>query len=269
MSYEVLDFDEQVLKRSHSIPVLVDFWAPWCGPCKMLGPLIEKLAGEAGGRWELVKVDTEAHQDLAARHQIASIPAVKLFRNGEVTAEFLGFKPEAQLRAWIDGQMPTAGAIDLEHAAELIDEGRLEQARPLLEGVLAAEPKRHAARLLLAEVLLSTDALAAAALLEQVPDDADEAAHAQALHLLATQAAQPASAFPEDPVKPRFLEGLAGMRGRDWDAALAAFIDVAERRRTYAGGIAAELGKAIFRYLGIRHPIADKHYRRLSSVLNS
>jgi len=269
MSYEVRDFATQVLERSREIPVLVDFWAPWCGPCKQLGPLLEKLAAEASGRWELVKVNTEEHADLATRYEIASIPAVKLFRGGEVLDEFVGFLPEIQIRAWLDTHLGPSGPSDLEAAAELIDNGDLPTARTRLEKILAESPTRQAARLLLAETLLASDPARAVQLLEEVPDDADEAGHAQALLILARAGSRPASDFPEDRVRDSLLAGLAAIRERNWDAALEAFIDVTERRPKYAGGLAAEAGKAIFRYLGIRHPIAERHYRRFSSAINS
>jgi putative thioredoxin len=240
----------------------------------MLGPVLENLAQSAEGRWELVKVNTEDHPTLAARHRISSIPAVKLFRNGEVVDDFVGFRPEAQLRAWLAPHLDATEAApvapdELEVAAEDIDEGRITEARSRLEAILATTPDRHAASLLLAEILLTAEPLLAVERVERIPADANEYSHAQALALLARAAATPEGDLPEDPVKAVLLRGLAAVRQREWDPAMEAFIEVTERRRNYAGGLAAEAGKAIFRYLGIRHPVADKHYRRFSSALNS
>jgi len=105
MSYEVTNFQTDVITRSQDIPVVVDFWAPWCGPCRMLGPVIEKLASEADDKWALVKVNTDQNQDIAANYQIRGIPNLKLFVNGEPVSEQVGALPEPVLKQWIDGHL--------------------------------------------------------------------------------------------------------------------------------------------------------------------
>ena len=100
-------FEHDVLQASYEKPVLVDFWAAWCGPCRMLGPVLEQLAEEQSDRWTLVKVDTEAHQELAMQYDIMSIPAVKLFHKGEVIGEFVGALPRNSIMRWLDAQLPS------------------------------------------------------------------------------------------------------------------------------------------------------------------
>ncbi|MCI4667586.1 MAG: thioredoxin [Bacteroidia bacterium] len=101
-----IDFQERVIQRSFEIPVVVDFWAAWCGPCRVLGPVITELAKEAGDAWELVKVDTEANQEIAQEYKIYSIPNVKLFHQGKEIAEFTGALPRHQIEQWLRENLP-------------------------------------------------------------------------------------------------------------------------------------------------------------------
>ncbi len=118
-------FGTEVLERSLSVPVIIDLWAEWCGPCKQLSPVLEKLAGEAAGSWVLAKIDTEANQQLSAALRVESIPMVMVAIGGQIVPGFVGAMPEAQVRQWIGqvmaeaerlgfgaGQSPTAGSAD-------------------------------------------------------------------------------------------------------------------------------------------------------------
>ena len=115
------DFDTAVLARSREVPVLVDFWAPWCGPCRSLKPLLEKLAGEYGGRFELAKLNSDEAPSVSARYAVRSIPAVKLFVDGEVVDEFTGALPEGPLRAFLDARLPDEAEKLRRQAATLAD----------------------------------------------------------------------------------------------------------------------------------------------------
>ncbi len=106
---ELIDFQSDVIEASKTTPVLVDFWAEWCGPCVQLSPTLEKLAEEAGDSWTLLKVNTESQPELAAEYGIRSIPNVKLFVNGEISGEFVGALPEEDIKRWLESNIPDQG----------------------------------------------------------------------------------------------------------------------------------------------------------------
>jgi putative thioredoxin len=103
----VADFDDKVLAASRAVPVVVDFWAPWCQPCRILKPILEKLAAEFGGRFILAKVNSDENQELSMRYGVRGIPAVKAFVNGEPVDEFTGALPEGQVREFIERLIPS------------------------------------------------------------------------------------------------------------------------------------------------------------------
>jgi len=152
-------FQTEVIERSKSVPVVVDFWAEWCGPCRSLGPVLERAVAERAGKVELVKVDTDSNQQLARAFNIQGIPAVKAFRDGEVVAEFVGAQPPPAVATFLDGLFPNEVDELVTHG----DEASLRQA-------LELEPSRPDAVLALARILHGRgDVDEAAKLLARVP----------------------------------------------------------------------------------------------------
>jgi putative thioredoxin len=148
-------FPAEVLQRSHEVPVVVDFWAPWCAPCRALGPVLERLAHEAAGTWELAKVDTDQNPSLAQAAGIQGIPAVRAFRNGREVAQFVGALPEDQVRLWLRQLGPTAGEVAAGEGARAEAAGDLEAAGEAYRRALQEEPGNEEARRGLARVELA------------------------------------------------------------------------------------------------------------------
>src|SRR5947207_14864466 len=153
------NFQTAVIERSRSVPVVVDFWAEWCGPCRQLGPALERAAAARSGKLELAKVDVDANQRLARDFRIQSIPAVKAFRDGQVAAEFIGAQPPQAIDKFMDSLLPS-------EADTLVQRGDEESLRQ----ALALEPSRPDAAVALAKMLLARGELdEALEILSRVP----------------------------------------------------------------------------------------------------
>ena len=226
MNHDLADFQTDVLDRSQRTPVLVDFWAAWCGPCKMLGPVLEKLATEAGDRWVLVKIDTEAHPELAAQFGIRGIPDVKLFHHGAVVAEFSGARPEPQLRAWLAENLPTPKRETMGRARALLLAGRAGEAAGILRPLQAANPADQELAVLTARAMVFGDPAAALALVTGLPQGSPWTEGAELVQALAAafQAPRERPALKETPPGPRYLAAIDQLRRESFAAGLAGLI---------------------------------------------
>ena len=273
MAYDVSDFRTDVLEKSREIPVLVDFWAAWCGPCRTLGPVLELLAEEeeayAEPRWRLAKVDTERFPEVAGNYGVRGIPNVKLFVDGEVVDEFTGALPESAVRSWLQKALPGPQAGELAEARELIAEGEFDKALEKLEKMIEAEPGNALARLTAAQVLLLEDPERGEELVSDIREDSDLFDQAETIRVIATLSRYVKSQerLPEGDVKAAFLEAATAKVEGDFDRGLATFIDVIREDRYYADDFSRKACIAIFRLLGEGHEITRKYRRAFDGAL--
>ena len=154
----VANFETEVIEASMQTPVLVDFWAPWCGPCKVIGPLLEKIETDYAGRFKLVKIDSDEEQQLAQAFGIRSIPTCVLMVNGQPVDGFMGALPEGQIKAFLDKHLPAAeeveAAAEEAEALDALAEGDLEGALEKLQHAVQTDPNNDDARFDLVKLLL-------------------------------------------------------------------------------------------------------------------
>lgn len=269
MQYDTRDFQKDVLEASYQIPVLVDFWAEWCGPCRILGPVLEKLAAESNGEWKLVKLNTEEFPEIARRYNIRSIPNVKLFVEGKPVNEFVGALPERAVREWLKKAIPTKYDKMLLTAEKLLEEGKVTEAIPLLEEIVAHDRSNEKARVLLAKSILFTDSERAEHLVAEIAEHSKYFDLATSMKTLARLFAlrKDTSQLPDAEVKPMYVHAIDSLLRKDFDSALTNFIDVIRNDRYYDDDGSRKAVIAIFKYLGDEHPLTVKHRRPFGSAL--
>ncbi len=236
-------FDQDVIERSHQLPVVVDFWAAWCAPCRQLTPVLEQAVTERGGKVALAKVDTEASPRLAAAFRIQGIPAVKAFKDGGIDSEFTGAQPPAAVAGFLDALLPS-------EADALVATGGEHELRRALE----LEPNRADAGVALARILAERgereDALA---ILAEFPGSFVAEGLAARLRL-----------EDEEELRAAFAALDAGEQQRGLDALIAAIGGSPDpsRREDLRRAVVGVLDE-----LGVEHPVARESRRKLASAL--
>lgn len=263
------NFQAEVIDRSRQTPVVVDFWAPWCGPCRMLGPVLEKLAAEYNGGFVLAKINTDEDQRLAMQFGIQGIPAVKAFRDGKVVAEFVGAQPESQVRQFIQRLRPARTAAEQgPDAAALLAAGRYAEAEAAYLKLGTGAPAAQAARLGLAKALLGQGKGRQAEPLLAGLSDGPEAAVAQTLlPLVGLLAFVPSETNGGGEIAALYQQAALALAGSDLRGAMDALLNVLRRDKRYRDGEARQAMLALFTLLGDEHPLAREYRARLASVL--
>jgi putative thioredoxin len=282
MDTTLATFEQDVITASTLAPVLVDFWAPWCGPCKNLGPMLEKLEAEAGGKWKLVKVNVDENQELAAHFQVRSIPHVMAFADGRPVDQFVGVLPEGQLREFIERLVPQGADAARLEAQSALAEGRREDAYDALQAALAYDPGFDEARMDRIELLLEDERIDEARsevelLSPKTTQGIDARFNAIKTRLDAVDAAADlpptdaleakVAAHPDD-LEARFDLASALIARRKYEGALDNLLVIVQRDRTFRDDIGRKTMLSVFDLAAHQPELVAQWRRKLSAALN-
>jgi putative thioredoxin len=254
------NFAQVVLEGSRERPVIVDFWAAWCAPCRMIGPVLERLADERRGEFLLAKLDVDANPQAAAAFQVQSIPAVKAFRDGRLVDEFVGAIPEAAIRQFIDAVVPSEAERIVQQAERLEVAGRTEEAERLYRRALDGDPKSAGAALGLGRLAAASgDLEEARRLLTPLRPD-PEAERVLAAIDVATWADGDGDGDP--------LSGAERAAGEGrFQEALEVFLAAVRNGAPEDRGRARDAMLKVFAVLGDADPLTQEYRRKLASAL--
>ena len=270
MAYDVVDFQEEVIQASYDQPVVVDFWAPWCGPCRVLGPVLERLAVQGEGRWKLAKINTDQNQEVSIQYGIRGIPAVKLFVDGQVVNEFTGALPEHMVKKWLEESIPSGDKLQLEAAEAAMNAGQLDMAREILRSLLSSDPNNPILRVRMAQVTAHESFSKAAGLVEGI--EITDSSLFQVVESIRTLAraetiAQNDTTLPDEAGKEEYVSALKAVHDKKWDEAIQQFIEVIQKNRYYDDDGSRKACIALFMFLGPQHELTLKHRRMFDMVL--
>ncbi|SIO04029.1 thioredoxin [Sulfurivirga caldicuralii] len=273
------NFNDVVIEGSKERPVLVDFWAPWCGPCRMVMPVLEKLAAEMAGQFVLAKVNIDEEQALAMQYGVRSVPTFKLFSNGEVVGELMGAQPEAAFKQLLEPHLSRPSDALRQQAWAAFSAAQVEQAIGLLKEAAAQDPNNTRIHLDLVNMLLKSGQIdAAAEIYNALPQAVRESERGKPLGLILKFARTAQSAGPREEVERKLAEdpnnvelkvALAAHKllAQDYEGALQTFIEALTPDVNVMDGKVKELLLQVFDMLVAEEPELVKKYRRRLQML--
>ena len=275
LDVDLTDFQQNVVEESRSRPVVVDFWAPWCGPCKSLKPILEKLAAEYGGKFLLAKVNADDNQELATRYGVRGIPSVKAFINGEPVDEFSGALPEDEVRVFLDRLLPSPAENMRGQAAGLRAAGDMSAALQTLAEASKLDPAHVGVRLDATEIMLDLgEADEARRLLGNLTDDADpRVAQLKARLQFMGEAGEDEAALNarvannENDLEARLKLANLHVASGHYEAGMDQLLEIIRRDRTFEDDIGRKTLLSVFDLLA-GNPLVSQYRRKLASALN-
>ncbi len=261
----MIDFAKEVIDASREKAVVVDFWAPWCAPCRVLGPVIEEIASEQKELWSLVKVNTEEQPELAMQYQIRGIPNVKMFYHGDVIAEFAGALPKTQILAWLQEHLPTEEKDNWHTLQDELSSMESTRAQIALEAFLDNFPDHHEARVALAKLIALDEPAKAMSLVAQIKMGHQDYDLVQDLHTYTELISLEDQS--KDPVDQLLIQAQKEIATKQFDSGLEHLIAAVQKDKTKYDELPRRAAIAVFHLLGSKHPATLKYRRQFDMAL--